>query len=182
MRIAIVGTRGVPANYGGFETFAEELGRRLVARGHEVLVYCRQQHPASHYLGMRLRTLPTIRHKYLETIVHTALSTLHLLTQRQEVALYCNAANAIFAWMPRLAGTRVALNVDGLERKRKKWNRFAKAWYRLSEWLATFCPDRAVSDAIAIRAYYREVYGTETTFIAYVSDRGASGREECRGD
>ncbi len=123
MRIAIVGTRGVPANYGGFETFAEELGQRLVARGHEVLVYCRQPHPASHYLGMRLCTLPTLRHKYLETIVHTALSTLHLLTQRQEVALYCNAANAIFAWMPRLAGTRVALNVDGLERKRKKWEK-----------------------------------------------------------
>jgi glycosyltransferase involved in cell wall biosynthesis len=172
MRIAIVGTRGVPANYGGFETFAEELGQRLVARGHEVLVYCRQPHPASHYLGMRLCTLPTLRHKYLETIVHTALSTLHLLTQRQEVALYCNAANAIFAWMPRLAGTRVALNVDGLERKRKKWNRLAKAWYRLSEWLATFCPDRAVSDAVAIRAYYREVYGTETTFIAYGAEMG----------
>ncbi|MCX6586964.1 MAG: DUF1972 domain-containing protein [Acidobacteria bacterium] len=172
MRIAIVGTRGVPANYGGFETFAEELGQRLVARGHEVLVYCREQHPAGHFLGMRLCTLPTIRHKYLETIVHTAISTLHLLTQRQDVALYCNAANAIFAWMPRVTGTRVALNVDGLERKRKKWNRFAKAWYRVSEWLATFCPNRAVSDAVAIRAYYREVYHTETTFIAYGAEMG----------
>ena len=172
MRIAIVGTRGVPANYGGFETFAEELGRRLVDRGHEVLVYCREKHPGDRYLGMRLQTLPTIRHKYLETIVHTAISTLHLLTQRQDVALYCNAANAIFAWMPRVVGTPVALNVDGLERKRKKWNRVAKAWYRLSEWLSTFCPTRAVSDALAIRAYYREEYNAETTFIAYGAEMG----------
>jgi glycosyltransferase involved in cell wall biosynthesis len=172
MRIAIVGTRGVPANYGGFETFAEELGRRLVERGHEVLVYCREHHPSNHFLGMRLCTLPTIRHKYLETIVHTAFSTAHLLTQRQDIALYCNAANAIFAWMPRLAGTRVALNVDGLERKRKKWNWAAKAWYRMSEWLATFCPNRAVSDALAIREYYREQYQTETTFIAYGAEMG----------
>lgn len=172
MRIAIVGTRGVPANYGGFETFAEELGRRLVDRGHQVLVYCREKHPNDHFLGMRLVTLPTIRHKYLETIVHTGISTLHLLGQRQDVALYCNAANAIFAWMPRVVGTPVALNVDGLERKRKKWNRAAKAWYRLSEWLATFCPTRAVSDALAIRAYYRETYNTETTFIAYGAEMG----------
>jgi glycosyltransferase involved in cell wall biosynthesis len=172
MRIAIVGTRGVPANYGGFETFAEELGRRLVDRGHEVLVYCREKHPGDRYLGMRLQTLPTIRNKYLETIVHTGISTLHLLTQRQDVALYCNAANAIFTWMPRVVGTPVALNVDGLERKRKKWNRVAKAWYRLSEWLSTFCPTRAVSDAIAIRAYYREEYNAETTFIAYGAEMG----------
>ncbi len=172
MRIAIVGTRGVPANYGGFETFAEELGRRLVERGHEVLVYCREKHPGDRFLGMRLKTLPTIRHKYLETIVHTGISTFHLLTQRQDVALYCNAANAIFAWMPRVVGTRVALNVDGLERKRKKWNRAAKTWYRLSEWLATFCPTRAVSDALAIRAYYREEYNAETTFIAYGAEMG----------
>ena len=172
MRIAIVGTRGVPAGYGGFETFAEELGRRLVDRGHEVLVYCREKHPGDRYLGMRLQTLPTVRHKYLETIVHTGISTLHLLTQRQDVALYCNAANAIFTWMPRVVGTPVALNVDGLERKRKKWNRVAKAWYRLSEWLSTFCPTRAVSDAIAIRAYYREEYNAETTFIAYGAEMG----------
>ena len=175
MRIAIVGTRGVPAGYGGFETFAEELGRRLVDRGHEVLVYCREKHPGDRYLGMRLQTLPTVRHKYLETIVHTGISTLHLLTQRQDVALYCNAANAIFTWMPRVVGTPVALNVDGLERKRKKWIRVAKAWYRLSEWLSTFCPTRAVSDAIAIRAYYREEYNAETTFIAYGAEMGKVG-------
>ena len=120
MRIAILGTRGIPANYGGFETFAEELAKRLVERGHEVTVYCRERHSSDTFVGAKLVYLPTIRHKYLDTIAHTAVSTFHLLFHRVDVALYCNAANAIFTWMPRLIGMRVALNVDGLERNRKK--------------------------------------------------------------
>ena len=167
MHIAILGTRGIPGRYGGFETFADQLARRLVARGHRVTVYCRDRHPQPTYLGSELRYLPTIRHKYLDTIVHTALSTVHLLFHRVDVALYCNAANAVFCWMPRLAGMPVALNVDGLERNRKKWNRAAKAWYRLSEWLATFCPTAIVTDAAAIEHYYRERYACASTMIPY---------------
>jgi glycosyltransferase involved in cell wall biosynthesis len=172
MRIAILGTRGIPARYGGFETFAEELSRRLVARGHSVTVYCRERHSESKYLGVSLIRLPTIRHKYFDTIAHTFLSTLHLLAHRQDAALYCNAANAVFTWVPRVIGIPVALNVDGLERKRKKWNALARAWYLVSEWLATFCPTAVVSDAQQIAQYYRARYGKETTFIPYGADVG----------
>lgn len=167
LRIAILGTRGIPAGYGGFETFAEELSKRLVARGHRVIVYCRQRHIQPTYLGVELRYLPTIRHKYLDTLAHTALSTLHLLVHRVDIALYCNAANAVFTWMPRIFGMPVALNVDGVERKRKKWNILARTWYLLSERMATWFPNRAISDAEKIAAYYRETYGAETTFIPY---------------
>ena len=104
MKLAVLGTRGIPAHYGGFETFAEELSKRMVARGHQVTVYCRQRHLDESYEGIRLRYIPTIRHKYLDTIIHTFLSTLHLITHPKEVALYCNAANAIFTLLPRLAG------------------------------------------------------------------------------
>jgi glycosyltransferase involved in cell wall biosynthesis len=172
MRIAILGTRGIPASYGGFETFAEELGKRLAAHGHAVTIYCRERHTEATHLGVRLVYLPTIRHKYFDTLAHTAVSTLHALTQRYDIILCCNAANAIFCWLPRLFGTPVALNVDGLERNRKKWNRLAKAWYQLSEWLATFCPTHPVSDAEAIRDYYRDRYGCETTFISYGAEQG----------
>src|SRR5262252_3179996 len=96
MRIAPLGTRGIPANYGGFETFAEELSIRLVARGHEVTVYCREPFSANLYQRVRLRYVPTIRHKYFDTIAHTFVSTLDLLWHRPDVALYCNGANAIF--------------------------------------------------------------------------------------
>jgi glycosyltransferase involved in cell wall biosynthesis len=172
LRIAILGTRGIPANYGGFETFAEELSTRLVARGHEVTVYCRERPAQPHYRGVRLQYLPTIRHKYLDTLAHTFLSTLHLLVHRVDVALYCNGANAIFTLWPRIFGMPVALNVDGIERKRKKWNRLAKAWYLLSEWLATFCPTEVITDARTIESYYRERYGKLSTFIPYGADVG----------
>ena len=135
-----LGTRGIPASYGGFETFAEELSTRLAARGHQVTVYCRGPRAESTYRGVRLISLPTIRHKYFDTLAHTFLSTLHLLLHRPDVALYCNGANALFTLLVRAAEIPVALNVDGIERKRKKWNRLAQAWYYVSEWLATFCP------------------------------------------
>ena len=101
MRIAILGTRGIPARYGGFETLAEELSTRLAERGHEVTVYCREQHPEPSYRGVRLCYIPPLRQKYAETVAHTFLSTLHLMREPQDVALYCNGATAIFTALPR---------------------------------------------------------------------------------
>jgi glycosyltransferase involved in cell wall biosynthesis len=172
MRIALLGTRGIPANYGGFETFAEEIATRLVERGHEVTVYCRARHTCDEYRGVKLRYLPTIRQKYLDTVAHTAISTLDVLFRRYDALLYCNAANAIFTWLPRLFGKPTALNVDGIERRRKKWNTIARAWYLLSEWLATWCPSAIVTDAETICAYYKDRFGKESTFIPYGAETG----------
>src|ERR1700693_2796828 len=102
MRIALLGTRGIPANYGGFETFAEELSTRLVERAIQGSVSAREPHPQPTYRGVRLQYLPTIRHKYFDTLAHTFFSTLHLLTHRVDAALYCNGANAIFTLAPRI--------------------------------------------------------------------------------
>jgi glycosyltransferase involved in cell wall biosynthesis len=174
VRFALVGTRGIPARYGGFETFAEELSTRLAARGHTVTVYCRERYSEPEYRGVRLRYLPTLHHKYLDTIVHTWLSTLDLmLGRKQDALLYCNAANAVFTWMPRVVGMPVALNVDGLERNRKKWNAAAKAWYRLSEWLATWMPNVVVTDARRIADYYQERYARASEMIPYGAETGA---------
>jgi glycosyltransferase involved in cell wall biosynthesis len=172
MRIALLGTRGIPANYGGFETFAEELSTRLAARGHQVTVYCRQRAADAVYRGVRLQYVPTIRHKYLDTLAHTCLSTGHLLTHRVDAALYCNGANAVFTLWPRLLGMPVALNVDGIERLRKKWNRLARAWYLISERLATWFPNVMVTDAETIREYYRARYGKASVFIPYGAEVG----------
>ena len=172
MRIALLGTRGIPANYGGFETFAEELSTRLAARGHQVTVYCRQREAAPIYRGVRLQYIPTIRHKYFDTLAHTFLSTCHLLFHRVDAALFCNGANAVFTLAPRLLGIPVALNVDGIERLRKKWNRFAKAWYLVSERLSTMFPTVVVTDAETIRDYYRERYKKDSVFIPYGAEVG----------
>lgn len=172
LTVAILGARGIPARYGGFETFTEELSTRLASRGHKVTVYCRQRYSQPEYRGVSLVYLPTWRHKYFDTVAHTFLSTVHLLFHRRRVALYCNAANAIFTLWPRLLGIPVALNVDGVERRRKKWNILAKAWYYMSEHLATIFPTSVVTDAEQIRDYYRQHYSKSTTFIPYGAEVG----------
>lgn len=170
MRIAMVGTRGIPAGYSGFETFVEELGARLVERRHAVTVYCRRHHVryrGRRYRGMALVSLPTIRNKYLDTIAHTALSCLHLLPGRHDIVLICIAGNSPAALIPRLAGKRVALNVDGLDWTREKWPAPAKRYLRFAERLATRTAHAVVTDSRAVAAHYRDAYGAATEYIPY---------------
>lgn len=177
MRIAILGTRGIPASYGGFETFAEQLSTRLVARGHDVTVYCRSHYVSPRqleYKGVNLKVLPTLRHKYFDTIVHTFLSALHAGLRtgsgHYDAALICNAANAPFAPFLRLGGTPIAINVDGLEHKRRKWNWFGRKYYLLAERMATRLPNEIVTDARVIQDYYMAQYGRASTMIVYGAD------------
>ena len=166
MRIAILGTRGIPASYGGFETFAEHLATRLVARGHEVTVYCRAHYVSPRqleYHGVKLKVLPTIRHKYFDTVVHTFLSAIHAVSGRYDAALICNCANAPFSPILRLTGTPVAINVDGLEHKRKKWGWLGRRYYRL-------LPNEMVTDAQVIQEYYLARHNASSTMIAYGSE------------
>ena len=173
MRIAILGTRGIPASYGGFETFAEHLSTRLVARGHDVTVYCRAHYVSPRqmeYHGVRLQILPTICHKYFDTVVHTFLSSIHAVSRRFDAALICNAANAPFSPILRFTGTPVAINVDGLEHKRKKWNWLGRRYYQLAEQLSTLLPNEMVTDAQVIQDYYLTRHNAPSTMIAYGSD------------
>lgn len=180
LKIAMIGTRGIPASYGGFETCAEELGARLVARGHAVTVYCRTHHIAysePYYRGIRLVKLPTITNKYLDTITHTTLSTLHALREQYDVVLMFIAGNSPLSFVPRLVGQHVVLNVDGLDWKREKWPPPAKKYIQFAEWLATKLPNVVVTDSERVREYYRAHWNAETVYIAYGADvtRAAAG-------
>jgi glycosyltransferase involved in cell wall biosynthesis len=173
LRIALVGTRGVPARYSGFETCAEQLGARLVERGHDVTVYCRPQYsPGSDptYRGMHRITLPTIRHKYLDTIVHAGVSTMHALTRRFDVMLYFIAGNSPVCWIPRIVRTRTVLNVDGLDWRRAKWPPVAKQYLQMAERLATWLPNACVTDSHVVQAYYRERFRHDPIYIPYGSE------------
>lgn len=173
MRLALLGTRGIPASYSGFETCVEQLGQRLVQRGHQVAVYCRSHHityPGDHYQGMRLVKLPTIANKYLDTIVHSFISSLHALPQRYDAALYFIAGNSPVTWIPRLVGTKTILNVDGLDWKREKWPSLAKKYIQLAEYLATKLPTLYITDSQVVQGYYRERFGSEPPYVPYGSD------------
>jgi glycosyltransferase involved in cell wall biosynthesis len=170
MRIAILGTRGVPGRYGGFETFAEHLSRRLAARGHQVTVYCRRPFVSPSDVvpaGVQRVILPTISHKYFDTFVHTFLSVMHVLFTDAEIVLMCNVANSPWAWIPRLAGKPTVLNVDGLDRKRRKWNFLGRSFLFFCEALATLTPTRIVTDAKLVQQYFENRYGARSTMIAY---------------
>jgi glycosyltransferase involved in cell wall biosynthesis len=176
MRIAMLGTRGIPASYSGFETCVEELGSRLVQRGHEVTVYCRSHHiryEGEYYEGMRLVKLPTIQNKYLDTIVHTFLSTLHVLPRPIDVVLVFIAGNSLVSFIPRLAGKKVVLNVDGLDWKRQKWPFLAKKYIQFAEQMACILPNAMVTDSRVIQNYYLQRYGQESTHIAYGAEVGS---------
>lgn len=170
MKIALIGTRGLPANYGGFETCAEELGRRLVERGHTVIVYCRKSYYEqcqSEYLGMKLVYLPNLKKKALDTLSHTFLSVGHALFQSYDVLMVFNAANSPILFLPRIFGKKIAINTDGLEWKRGKWGAIARNYYKISEWLSTKLANRLVADSPGIQNYYRKNYGVESSYIAY---------------
>jgi glycosyltransferase involved in cell wall biosynthesis len=173
IRIAMLGTRGIPASYSGFETCVEQLGERLVKRGHEVTVYCRTHHityPDKYYKGMRLVKLSTIRNKYLDTIVHSFLSSLHSLNQNYDIALYFIAGNSPVSWIPRLVGTKTILNVDGLDWKREKWPSLAKKYIQFSEKMATVLPNLFLTDSRIVQEYYSQQYGKTPPFIPYGSE------------
>jgi glycosyltransferase involved in cell wall biosynthesis len=169
LNIGILGTRGVPPRYGGFETFAAELGTRLVARGHRVTVYCRIAGEES-WNGIRRIVLPAIPHKYLETVSHTFFSAIDALRRDFDGILLCNAANAFVLPLLRAGRIPVAINVDGIERRRRKWNFLGRAVYLVGETFSALFANRVVADADVIAAYYRLRFGIEPLTIRYGAD------------
>jgi glycosyltransferase involved in cell wall biosynthesis len=167
MRIAIMGTRGVPPTYGGFETFAAELGTRLVARGHRVAVYSRGG-VSEPWNGIERIAVPArMGSKYFETVTHTLFSALHALRRDFDAVLLCNAANAFVLPLLRVARIPVAINVDGIERKRRKWNALGRAVYAVGESFSVAFASAVVADAEVIAEYYRTNYALQPVTIPY---------------
>src|SRR5690349_6169487 len=178
MKIAILGTRGIPARYGGFETLADQLSARLAVRGHEVTVYCRRPFTMPDDVvapGVRRVILPTISRKYFDTAFHTFLSVVHVSFTSADVVFICNVANGPFAWIPRLFGKPTVLNVDGFDRKRKKWNLIGRASLYFCELFSAFTPTRVVTDSHIMQDYYWRHYRTRSAFIAYGAEVPANG-------
>jgi glycosyltransferase involved in cell wall biosynthesis len=182
MKVAILGTRGIPAAYSGFETAAEQLARRLSERGHEVVVYCRPHvvdRRLKHWKGARLVHLPTLRNKYLDTFVHTLLSALHSARRlKPDVALFFIAGNSPLCLVTRRAGIPTVINVDGLDSTRAKWPPLAKAYLRFAERNAPRWSDTAITDSHAVAEIFEARYGQRIGVVPYgVEDPGHDGTE-----
>lgn len=172
VKVALMGTRGVPALYGGFETAVEEIGSRLVERGYDVTVYCRNPGQSMReYRGMRLVNAPAIRHRMAETLSHTAVSTAHsIISGRPDAVLLLNAGNAPLLQPLSLAGIPTAIHLDGLESRREKWRGAGARYYRWAERAAVRWGDEVIADAQAIADHVRARYGRECVVIPYGAD------------
>lgn len=151
MKLAILGSRGIPAKYGGFETFAEELAVRLVKRGIEVTVYCEAGEGVEEdtYQGVRLVHIRTPRLGPLTTIIFDLLCLWHA-RKAFDVVYMLGYATSIFCFIPRLWGCKVWINMDGVEWARSKWGTLAKLWFKMMEAVAMWTPDKLIADAEGI--------------------------------
>ncbi len=177
MNIAIVGTRGIPNRYGGFERFAEQISSRFADHGHQVTVYCRRAfvRPDDEYdHRVRRVVVPSLHQKHLDTWVSTLFAATHAAFGKYDVILLCNVANSPFAYIPRLLGKPVVLNVDGLDRKREKWKGLGAQVLHFCEWMSSFSSNQLVTDARAIHDYYLLKYGSESVVIGYGSEMPAA--------
>jgi len=165
----MLGTRGVPANYGGFETAVEEIGARLVKRGHQVTVYSRNPGQSlTEYRGMRVVNLPAIRHRFAETLSHTAVSSAHAVVRdKPDVAVVLNSGNAPLIGPLRLAGIPTLVHMDGLESRREKWRGTGARYYRWAEEKAVKWANRVIADSREIQRIIENEYVRCAEFIPY---------------
>lgn len=183
MKVAIIGMRGIPLIYSGFEIFAEKLSSGLKEKGYDVTVYCRSPYFSeinkSTYKGVNRIFIPTLKQKHLETFIHSFLSTLHAcFIGKYNVVYYFGVGNALFALLPRLFRTKVLINVDGLDSQRKKWGVLAKIYLRFSEYLATVFPNDIVTDSLFMRKYYKKIYGKNGLYIPYGHEEHLKGDQD----
>ncbi len=170
MRIAFVGVRGIPDLYSGFETAVTEISRRLVERGHDVVVYCRKGYgyeSEATYKGVNKIYLPRIETKQLDTLSHTLFSLVHLLFNPVDVILIFNAGNGILLLIPTLARAKYAVNVNGIEWKRKKWGLLARVFFKFSTWCCVMLAPEIIADSRRIQDFYKEHFNRDTCFAAY---------------
>jgi glycosyltransferase involved in cell wall biosynthesis len=186
VKIALIGSRGIPARYSGFEQFYEQFAIRLAERGHEVTVYNRShfiKDVKKEYKGVRIVSLPSIPTKHLDTITHTFLSSLHALFQGYDMVYYCIVGNSPLCWIPRMVGAKTLINVDGEDWAREKWSGFAKTYQKWCERVACRCSNVVIADAKGILKRYRERYSHETIFVPYganIRPRGEGSVDGCQ--
>jgi glycosyltransferase involved in cell wall biosynthesis len=165
----MIGQRGVPATFGGIEHHVEELGSRLVERGHNVIVYARPNYLDTlieEYRGMRVKVLPTVDSKHLDAIVHSGVSTAAAIREHVDVIHYHAIGPGIPGALPRFAThAKVALTVHGRDGERAKWGRGARMVLSTAEWMSAKVPDATIVVSKDLQRHYLDAYGRRTWYI-----------------
>jgi glycosyltransferase involved in cell wall biosynthesis len=168
MKIAILGTKGIPATYGGIERHVEELAVRFVQMGHDVTVYCRPYYTTTDeqfYKGVRLKKLPTLASKNYDAITHTFVSTLHLLFKDYDIVHYHAIGPSTMAALPRITGKLTVATIHGLDWQREKWGRRARAYLKYGERAAVWFPHATIAVSKFLKDYMEKKYRRPVCYI-----------------
>jgi glycosyltransferase involved in cell wall biosynthesis len=170
LRIAILGSRGFPSTYGGYETVVRHLARHWVAEGHDVTVYCRSRDDAQRTWiseGVRCRWTPGLDSTSLSTLTFGATAHLDAVRQNYDVVLVLNVANGFF--LPLLKARKIpsVVNTDGMEWERGKWGTFARRVFLAGAQLSARYADLLIADSQAIADIWQKKFGVESRFIPY---------------
>jgi glycosyltransferase involved in cell wall biosynthesis len=167
VRVAFIGGRGVVSKYSGIESYYEQAGQELAKLGHEVTVYCRNYFtpPMTSHNGMRVRRLPTIRSKHLDTLVHTSLSTVHAMISDYDIVHYHCLGPALFSFLPRLVGKKTVVTVQGLDWRRGKWGKIAAKILRWGETAAISAPSATMVVSRTLQEHYRQHHNCKTIYV-----------------
>jgi glycosyltransferase involved in cell wall biosynthesis len=170
MRIAFLGTMGIPATYGGFETCVEELAVRFASKGHEVIVYCgyKGSKPQKRfYKGVRLIFIPCLKNKFLDFPFRAFVSTLDVLHRKVDIAHFFGSDAWSFAFVTRMMSTKTILTLDGLVWNRSSYPVLVRKILRLTAGFALYLPDLAIVDSKSVQDWYRVNFNKAPTYVPY---------------
>ena len=170
MKIAMLGQKGIPAQSGGIEQHVDILSQHLVARGHEVVVYCRRSYcgrsgRSTSENGLHRIFRPSVPTKHLDALTHTFAGTLDVILRRADVVHYHALGPAALAPLARLSRLPVVVTVHGLDWQRAKWGPFAKRCIKFGEWIAASTAHTLIVVSPVLRDYFAQHYGIASTFI-----------------
>jgi glycosyltransferase involved in cell wall biosynthesis len=170
INISIIGTRGYPYVYSGYETFVKQLSERLVLKDCNVTVYCHKglfEKRPKEIKGIKLVYIPTIETKILSQPIHSFLSIIHACFSRPNVILVVNSANGPFGLLTKLFRIPAAINVDGLEWLRPKWKGLGSIYFMWASKMATLFYDQIINDSDEMRKVYLNLFKRDSKVIAY---------------
>jgi glycosyltransferase involved in cell wall biosynthesis len=172
LRIAIIGSRGYPYVYSGYETLVKELSERLIKKGHFVRVYCHRSlfnKKPKIVNGIELIYTPSLNSKIFSQLFNSFFSFIHVCFSNVDVILVVNSANGPFGILTKLFRKKTCINVDGLEWLRPKWKGLGSVYFRFASKLATIFFDEIITDSVEMNKVYKNNFGKKSTVIAYGS-------------
>ena len=172
LKIAIIGSRGYPYVYSGYETLVKELSERLVKCEHEVTVYCHRKlfnEKPKKLNGINLIYTPSVNSKVFSQLYNSFFSFIHVCFSQSDVVLIVNSANGPFGFLTKIFGKKTCINVDGLEWLRPKWKGLGSLYFRVASKLATLFFDEVITDSVEMNKVYQDKFGKNSKVIAYGS-------------